>query len=312
MSARSLIAWMTAHPARMFLAAGLCSLLALLALPMLAWLPAGLLVLALLAGGPAMAAAAAAGAALPVLWAFAPVLGLGAGVGIAVAVLLPAGLAGVALAATRSLGFVFQAATLAACGLVLAIHALLGDPLGVLMPLVERLEPGLQQLAVTLAQLGIQQTPEELAAATARVAWATVAWMTLLHALLAQFIGLWAFGQMREPGLFGREFRSLRLGRVVAWVAIAAFLVSIGVQLVQGSSWQPADDLLFVLAAAFLLQALAVVHGLREAQAFGALPVVIAYVAVALLPLALVGLGFADTWVRFRERFGRRPGAAGG
>ena len=227
---------------------------------------------------------------------------------IALAVLLPSYLAASVLAATRSLSFVFQAATIGAGLLVLAIHGLLGDPQGVLMPLFTSLEPMLQQAAKTLSQFGIERSPEEIGAATAHFAWATLAWMVLLHAMLAQFAGLWAFGKMREPGLFGREFRQLKLGRVVAWIAIAAFATSLGAQLVYGQSWQPADDLVFVLAAAFLLQALAVVHSLRELQVIGLLPLILAYVAVVLLPMALVGIGFADTWVRFRERFGRRPG----
>jgi hypothetical protein len=43
-------------------------------------------------------------------------------------------------------------------------------------------------------------------------------------------------------------------------------------------------------------------------QVIGALGVVLAYVAVLLVPMALVGIGFADTWVRFRERFAPRQG----
>ena len=58
---------------------------------------------------------------------------------------------------------------------------------------------------------------------------------------------------------------------------------------------------MFVLAAAFLVQGLAVVHGLREMQVIGLVPVILAYVALLLVPKALVGIGFADTWFRFRE-----------
>jgi hypothetical protein len=65
---------------------------------------------------------------------------------------------------------------------------------------------------------------------------------------------------------------------------------------------------MFVLAAAFLMQALAVVHGLRELQVIGLPSVALAYVAVALVPVALVGIGFADAWIRFRERFAPRQG----
>jgi hypothetical protein len=223
-----------------------------------------------------------------------------------IAVLLPAWFGGTALASTRSLNLVYQALTLGAALLVLAIHALLGDPQGVLMPLIAQLEPLLQQVAATLSQWGIESTPAEIGAATARVAWATLGWMVLLHALMAQFAGLWGLGRLREPGLFGREFRQLKLGRFIAWALAGAFVLSLVAHRLVAGGWQAADDVVFVLAAAFLVQALAVVHGLRELQVIGQLPVVLAYLALVLAPLALVGIGFADTWFRFRERFVKR------
>lgn len=306
----ALIHWMTGNPARAFLAAGLASLFSLFALPFAAWLPAGVVVAALLAGGPLPAVAAALGAAAGLLWVFLPSFGAGPALIIALAVLLPAYLAASVLAATRSLSFVFQAATIGAGLLVLAIHGLLGDPQGVLTPFVVALEPMLQSAADLLSQFGIKSSAQEIGAATVHSAWRTLAWMVLLHAMLAQFAGLWAFGKLREPGLFAREFRQLKLGRVVAWIAVAAFATSLGAQLAFGHSWQAADDLVFVLAAAYLMQALAVVHGLRELQVIGLLPLILAYIAALLLPVALVGIGFADTWVRFRERFAGRPGDA--
>ena len=136
----------------------------------------------------------------------------------------------------------------------------------------------------------------------------TLGWMVLLHAFVAQCAGLWAYGRMREPGLFGREFRRLKLGHFVAWLLVAAFVASFLAHRLTPGGWQAVDDVLFVLAAAFLVQALAVVHGMRELQVIGLLPVVLAYVAVILVPMALVGIGFADTWVRFRERFAPRQG----
>lgn len=302
----ALLRWMTATPMRAFLAAALASLAALLALPMAAWLPAGFVVLALLTGGPALALAAAAGAAIALLWMLTPAFGLGPALAIAIAVLLPASFGGSALASTRSLNLVYQALTLGAGLLVLAIHALLGDPQGVLMPLFAQLEPVLQQVAATLSQWGIESTPAEIGAATARVAWATLGWMVLLHALMAQFAGLWGLARLREPGLFGREFRQLKLGRFIAWTLAGAFVLSLAAHRLVAGGWQAADDVVFVLAAAFLVQALAVVHGLRELQVIGQLPVVLAYVALVLAPLALVGIGFADTWFRFRERFVKR------
>lgn len=302
----ALLKWVTATPVRAFLAAGLASLVAFLALPMAAWLPAGFVVLAFLSGGTALALAAAAGAGIALLWMLAPAFGLAPALAVAIAVLLPAWFGGAALASTRSLNLVYQALTLGAVLLVLAIHALLGDPQGVLMPMIAQLEPVLQQVAATLSQWGIESTPAEIGAATARVAWATLGWMVLLHALMAQFAGLWGLGRLREPGLFGREFRQLKLGRFIAWALAGAFLLSLAAHRLVAGGWQAADDVVFVLAAAFLVQALAVVHGLRELQVIGQLPVVLAYAALVLAPVALVGIGFADTWFRFRERFVKR------
>jgi hypothetical protein len=300
--------WMTAKPVRAFLAAGLASLMALVALPMTAWLPAGVVVLALLASERAVALAATAGAAIALVWAFAPLFGAGPAIAIATVALLPSIVAAFALLATRSLTFVYQALTVAACLLVVAIHGLLGNPEGVLMPLIAELEPMLRRTAETLSEFGIERSPEQIGAATARVAWATLGWMVLLHAFLAQCAGLWGLSRLREPGLFGREFRGLKLGRFIAWALIATFAASLVSHRLLGHGWQVADDVVFVLMAAFLVQALAVVHGLREVQVIGFLPVVLAYVAVILVPMALVGIGFADTWVRFRERFAPRQG----
>jgi hypothetical protein len=166
----------------------------------------------------------------------------------------------------------------------------------------------LQRTAESLSQMGIESSPQQIGEATARVAWATLGWMVLLHAFLAQCAGLWGFSRTRERGLFGREFRNLRLGGFIAWMLVIAFVASFVAHRVTGTGWQAVDDVLFVLAAAFLVQALAVVHGLRELQVIGAVPLVLAYVAVLLVPMALVGIGFADTWVRFRERFAPRQG----
>ncbi|MBS1200303.1 MAG: hypothetical protein H6R27_981 [Proteobacteria bacterium] len=304
--------WLTARPIRSLFAGTVLAVLALIALPVLAWLPAGLVVLGLLATGSGAATLAAAGAALPIAWGFSPVIGLGGGLVVAAAVLVPAYLAGSLLVHSRSLSVAFQAVTLAACALVLLVRLVLGDPTGVLMPLLDVFRPALEETARALAGLGVERTPEEIGEATARVAWATGAWMLLLHTMTSLFAGLWAFAAMREPGLFGRQFRGLRLGSLVAWAAMGALLVSFATQWASGRAWAPAEDVLFVLAGAFLLQALAVVHGLRATQAIGPVLVAMAYVGVLLVPMALVGLGFADTWVRFRDRFGARPGASQG
>lgn len=306
---RKLVEWVTAHPLRGFIAAGVAAFVALPVLPMTAWLPGAVVVLTLLTLGPGAAGITMLGAGLLLFWGFTPATGTAIAAGIAVLVLVPAYLAGMVLAASRSLSFAYQSATLGACVLLLAIHGLLGDPLEVLAPVVGYLAPMLEQTAAALARFGIESSPQELGEATVRVAWATLAWLILLHATLASFGGLWAFGMLREPGLFRSEFRELRLGHFVAWLAVGVFAFTAVAALVAGESWQVADDLRFVLAAAFLVQALAVVHALRDAQVIGLVSVVCAYLSIVVLPVALVGIGLADTWVRFRERF-TRPAAS--
>ena len=81
----------------------------------------------------------------------------------------------------------------------------------------------LRQTADMFSRMGIQSSPEQIGAATARMAWATLGWMVLLHAFVAQCAGLWGYSRLRQPGLFGHEFRSLRLGQVIAWTLVVMF-----------------------------------------------------------------------------------------
>lgn len=308
---RNIAEWLTARPARGVLVAASTSLLILVVLPAAAWLPASVMVLMLLAVGPRAAALAGLAAAAPIAWGFAPVVGLAGALLVALAVLGPAYLAGSLLVSSRSLSLVFQVTAIAAAGLALLAHLLLGDPATVLAPALVAMRPMLEETVRVLASMGVQSSAEQVGAAAARVAWATGAWMLMLHTMLGLFVALWAFGTAREPGLFGRQFRALRLGSFVAWAAVAALAVNLGTQLATGQPWQPAEDVLFVLACAFLVQALAVAHALRDAQVLGAGTLALCYVALALLPMALVGLGFADTWLRFRERFAKAGPQAG-
>lgn len=296
-------AWALRTPWNGMVAGALLSTPACLALPLLAWLPGGWVVLASLAGGPALGAWSMTGAALPMAWMFAPAMGWGGALLLAAMALLPALVAGVLLSRTRSLSFVFQAVTLSAAALVLLFRAALGDPVSVFAPLLEAMKPAFEEMAASMAGLGMGRSAEELATAVARMAWATLTWLLLLTTLSSLFLGLWRFAALREPGLFGREFASLRLGSLIGWLAVAVLLLNVAAQLAGGEAWAPAEDLLFVLSGAFLLQGLAIAHALRAAQVTGPLLLAVAYLSVIVFPMLLVGLGLADTWVRFRERF---------
>ena len=78
-----------------------------------------------------------------------------------------------------------------------------------------------------------------------------------------------------SPALFGREFRApqaRRLHRLDAGRLLSCCRVRLAPP-ARDRAGRRADDVVFVLAAAFLVQALAVVHGLRELQVIGLLPV---------------------------------------
>jgi hypothetical protein len=301
----AILQWTTANPVRAFLAAGL---VVLLLLPLAAWLPGALVVVGLLASGAPVAAAAAAGAVFALVWVLTPLAGTAVALVVATVIVLPWLLSAYALEKSRSLSFTFQALTLGCCVLVAAIHGLLGDPVRALAPVIAKSEPLFREWADLLASIGIKRTPQQIGTETASMSWALLGWLVLLHAFLAQCVGLWSYGRLREPGLFGREFRRLRLGRFIGWLLLAAFAASALSYRFAAHGWQVANDLVFVLAAAFLIQALAVVHGLRGLQVIGGTSVVLAYLALIWVPMALVGIGFADTWIRFRERFAPRQG----
>jgi hypothetical protein len=120
---------------------------------------------------------------------------------------------------------------------------------------------------------------------------------------------------MREPGLFGRQFRSLRSGASSAGRGGGAGDRASSAQALDGQAWQPAEDVLFVLCWGFLLQALAVVHGLKHAGVIGGGGGRAGYAGRGAAADGGGRVGFADTWVRFRERFrGKaviRPGGEG-
>jgi len=290
----AILQWTTANPVRAFLAAGLA---VFLPLPV----AGALVVAALLASGASAALAAAAGAAIATALASDSLFGSTMAAAIALLTVMPWVLGAFALERSRSLSFAFQALTMGCCLLALVANGLLGDPVSTLAPVIRK-------WADMLAGAGFPRVREEIGTVTAGISWGRLAWLVLVQAFIALCAGLWVYGRGREPGLFGREFRQLRLGGFPAWLLVVAFATSVIGYRFAADGWPAADDLVFVLAAAFLVQALAVVHGLRELQVIGPLPVVLAYVAVLLVPMALVGIGFADTWIRFRERFAPRQG----
>ena len=157
----------------------------------------------------------------------------------------------------------------------------------------------------------------QVSADAVRTMWTTLAPLmtgllataTVLGALLSLLLARWLQAALYNPGGFGREFRSLRLGRTAAVVVLGLG----GLALVTGSPL--IDSLALVAAAVYAFQGLAVAHGVVHAAGLGPGWLVALYIALVLppvLPYAATGLlvlGGADAWADYRRRV--PPGGTG-
>ena len=125
----------------------------------------------------------------------------------------------------------------------------------------------------------------------------------LLSALLSLLLGRWWQSLLFYPGGFGTEFRTLRLGRLPAWLMLGLF---VGIWLWQ---WPLLANLLLPLLVLYVLQGFAVVHGVVNRAKLAQGWLVGLYVVLLLLPqtLLLLGLlGAVDAWVDIRARIAAR------
>jgi len=121
------------------------------------------------------------------------------------------------------------------------------------------------------------------------------------------FLARWWQALLYNPGGFGESFRALRLGRMAGGVALLLLLLARF-----GGPMSPlAIDLLLVAAFLFLLQGLAVAHGLAAKKGAHPLWMGGVYLLLLLLPQAmpvLSLLGLADNWFDFRSFFTKNAG----
>ena len=183
-----------------------------------------------------------------------------------------------------------QIGTLLAAAGVLAFYALHGDPAAFW-------EGTLQAIADALT--GGQPGPEWNQAVSRLAPRLTGLWATnlLAVAVLCLLLGRWWQAVLYNQGGFRSEFHGLRFA---PWFGALGLLAALA------AGFAPAGliaDLGVVIAAAFLLQALAVAHALAAARNWHGGWLVGFYLILPLLlrPIALLGL--ADTFVDFRARF---------
>ncbi len=136
--------------------------------------------------------------------------------------------------------------------------------------------------------------------------WAVLApGQLIFSALLAIVLGLlwgrWWQALLYNPGGFQQEFHNLRLGQIAAMVMATLLLLS----LLLGHSQPWIVNLTLIAGLIYLLQGLAIIHGLVGQAGLSTAWLVAFYVALLfILPLwqFLLLFAVADTWIDVRAR----------
>ncbi|MEX1081440.1 MAG: hypothetical protein WD382_02635 [Halofilum sp. (in: g-proteobacteria)] len=191
-------------------------------------------------------------------------------------------------------------ALLVACVLgflaVVAIHGLLADPAATWREVLLQVFPP-EQLA---ANAGIEASAAaEVIDRMAPLMTGLVAASAVFSAITGVLLARWWQSLLDHEGAFAREFQSLRLGRVAALVAGAVCLAA---ALMQSATLL---GLALVTITLYLIQGLAVVHGVVSARGMTRGWLIGLYVlGILLTPQVVVGLalvGVADAWGDFRR-----------
>jgi hypothetical protein len=200
--------------------------------------------------------------------------------------------------------------------LTLTTHAGLG--LGMLAVAVQLLAMGdiagfwqdqLQPMAQRFVEAGLfdQGESAEAVAQLAPLMCGVVAAGFLLQLLLSLYLARWWQALLYNPGGFSAEFRQLKLHRIPGLLGglVLAFWLIPGVML---PVWL--NCLGLVLVSVFLLQGLAVAHGVFGAMAGSQRWLVATYVLLLLflpqMAVVLISVGLLDVWIDFRGRFPRK------
>lgn len=204
---------------------------------------------------------------------------------------------------TASQGAALAAAGALGGGVIAAVHLLAADPVawwrGVLESfLVDRMQRGsaLDPAAVE----SLRETAEKLAPLMSGAPTGIA-----IGAMMLLFLARWGQAVLENPGGFGKEFRTLRLDKGVAYAALA---LGLGAILFSGFASGLLPELFNLAVALFVLQGIAVAHALVKHRRASRGWLVAMYVLIVLAPpLAMILLsvtGFSDTWLNYRARYG--------
>jgi hypothetical protein len=226
------------------------------------------------------------------------------GAGVVLLMWLPVWLLASLLRSMRSLDFTVQAALGLAALLVLGQYLGSGDPVAdwreIVGPFVDTLVEG---------ELIDAAYRSEVVEAMARWMPGLLAAGFFLQSVAAIFLARWWQAMLYNPGGFRQEFHALRMHKGVALISVGV----VGTRLLtgaEGAAWL--DFLSMLLTAAWMLQGLALAHGLVARFRASSGWLIGTYVLLLFAPAYKIGLlaavGFADAWFDFRARSGPRRG----
>ncbi len=296
----ALARFIMAGPTQAAVVAAATALLAFI-LPPIAWVSGGVVALVVLHLGPVrgiqlMAYAGVAALLLGWLALGTPLLV----VGVILLLWLPVWLASMILRSTFSLSVSLQAITGFSVALVLLLH--LGFP---------ELQTQLQHEFLSILKPVIEQQPDEVQRQNLQVAVESV--LVLLPGILVTgmmsgimlslLLGRWWQSALYNPGGLVNEFNSLRLGRSLNLISSAFLLMALF------SASELATMIVLLLLSLYLLQGVAVVHGVFELRQIAKGWLIGLYVMILFIPhlvvLPLAVFGLSDAWVDFRQRLAR-------
>ncbi len=121
-------------------------------------------------------------------------------------------------------------------------------------------------------------------------------------AMLSLFLGRWWQAVFYNPGGFGKEFRSMDLGKVSALCAVAIMLLA----MVTGSVFALA--MVAVVFVLYSMQALSLLHAAIKIRQINAAWLFFGYMIMFFIPhvmLLLIIAGLADPWLDIRQRISK-------
>jgi len=291
---RTLASWLAAKPGGAVFVTGLLGLLPLFGVGFAFFLPGAVPAFVMLVRGPRAGLGVALGASallaaamwtigrpLPVgliysAWVLGPPLGLGW-----------------LLGRTASMSLCLQVATLAGVVLLIGLHASFGDPQQFWAPFVRDLAHEMQRrgLPMDLEKDGLVET-------LARTLWGWVTVLTLLLAMFALFLARWWQSLLEQPGAFGGEFSSLRLGLALGAAAAIVIVASLVTKIAL------LDDISRLFMGSLVIVGLAAAHRAAQSGRLAAgwlWGIYLALLLVAPVTVAvLAAWGFVDNWLRSR------------